>query len=213
MAKTKTTRKTVEIRVPEKKIGCCGTDRKCTPLSRKDFEGFDLAVDKLLKAWFKPNDSDIMPVDVHLVDRTRCESYYFTPIPYSHKAKTIKDFEAILDAAQSNLISSAERFRNLSLIAREHIQELRTQYAEDEDLRGLCAICSKPIYAMGFFFMARTTGDGKKNAICTNCFGSKDAQEWLMREIKHLGRTHGHGELRDTLREQRKKRKAEGASR
>lgn len=75
----------------------------------------------IIKKKFTMDHNGILPIQVELTDRTRCESNWFSDMPYIHLAKTGKDISMCARAANENLkIARDQVDRVLKMIEEDH---------------------------------------------------------------------------------------------
>ncbi|KKN73515.1 hypothetical protein LCGC14_0399570 [marine sediment metagenome] len=93
-------------------------------------EKFCAAIRKAADAlWDRDEDGDL-PVECHLLDRTRYQPYCHIPVAYDHHAETEEDHNQILGALTANLCSATER---LDMYMRCRESSVRTGL--DKDVR------------------------------------------------------------------------------
>lgn len=92
-----------------------------------------LELESLIEKYFDADSDGDLPIDLHMVDRTKYQRLHYTPIPYDHKNEN--DLDRVVELSLLNLNIAQEDF-NRAIRAREYVSRQQLRLCERCGLQG-----------------------------------------------------------------------------
>jgi hypothetical protein len=89
---------------------------------------------KLAEKEFEKDCDGDLPIQIFVLDRTRCEPDHYQPIPYAHKAASMEELNKISEAMMHNVKWAIDSLQSF-LRCREY-EERRIKAQSSETLKG-----------------------------------------------------------------------------